>query len=124
MNRFTPEQRLQIVQIFFENRGSVRKTYRPFYCRHNRPTEQVIRITLHRFCTTHTLIDTTHPKKRHTVHTEEAVAAVEHTIEEDPNKSIRHRALQLELCPSTLWNILRKDLGLRAYKIQPAIEWH
>ena len=33
-------------------------------------------------------------------------------------ESIRHRAQELDLCPSTLWKILRKDLGLRAYKIQ------
>ena len=32
------------------------------------------------------------------------------------NESIRHRAQQLEL--PTLWKILRKDLGLRVYKIQ------
>ena len=31
-------------------------------------------------------------------------------VEEDPN--------ELELCPTTLWKILRKDLGLRAYKIK------
>ncbi|GFW89013.1 DUF4817 domain-containing protein [Trichonephila clavipes] len=53
-----------------------------------------------------------------TVHTEEAIATVERSIEEDPNESIRHRAQELDLCPSTLWKILRKDLGLRAYKIQ------
>jgi len=36
MNRLTPEQRLQIVQFYFENNGSVRNTYRalcPFYRR-------------------------------------------------------------------------------------------
>jgi len=30
----------------------------------------------------------------------------------------RHRAQQLQLSPSTLWKILRKDLDLRTYKIQ------
>ncbi|GFX56848.1 DUF4817 domain-containing protein [Trichonephila clavipes] len=39
-------------------------------------------------------------------------------IEEDPNESIRHRAQELDKCPSILWKILRKDLGLRAYQIQ------
>ncbi|GFX04197.1 transposable element Tc3 transposase [Trichonephila clavipes] len=27
-------------------------------------------------------------------------------------------AIELDLCPSTLWKFLRKDLGLSAYKIQ------
>ncbi|XP_073831485.1 uncharacterized protein [Musca autumnalis] len=67
-----------------------------------------------RFRTTFTLFYNTR-----TVRTEETIAAVEQSVEEDPpNESIRHRAQQLELCPSTLWKILRKDLGLRPYKIQ------
>ncbi|CAH2102018.1 unnamed protein product [Euphydryas editha] len=70
MNRLTPEQRFQIVQIYFENHGSVRNTYhalRPFY-----------------------------------VHVEEIIAAVERSVEEDPNQSIRHRAQESDMCPSTL----------------------
>lgn len=90
MNRLTPEQRLQIVQFYFENNGSVRKTYRairPFYRRQNRPSEQLIRLTMERFRTTFTLIDNSHPQRRCTVRTEEAIAAVERSIEEDPNES-------------------------------------
>ncbi|GFV30106.1 DUF4817 domain-containing protein [Trichonephila clavipes] len=119
--RLTPEQRLQIVQFYFENNGSARNTYRalrPLYRRQNRPSEQLIRLTKERFRTTFTLIDNSHPQRRRTVCTEEAIATVERSIEEDPNESIRHRAEELDLCPSTLWKILRKDLGLRAYKIQ------
>ncbi|GFV13233.1 transposable element Tc3 transposase [Trichonephila clavipes] len=56
-------------------------------------------------------------KIRRTVRTEEA-ATVERSIEEDPNESIHHRAQELDQCPSTLWKILQKDLGLCAYKIQ------
>ncbi|GFV65019.1 DUF4817 domain-containing protein [Trichonephila clavipes] len=37
--------------------------------------------------------------------TEEAIATVERSIEEDPNESIHHRAQELDLCPSTLWKI-------------------
>ncbi|KAK5644329.1 hypothetical protein RI129_005629 [Pyrocoelia pectoralis] len=70
------------------------------------------------FRTTRTLIVNVHPQRRRTVRTEEVVAAIERSAEEDPNVSIRHRAQQLELCPFTTWKILRKDLGLRAYKMQ------
>ncbi|GFW01053.1 DUF4817 domain-containing protein [Trichonephila clavipes] len=120
MNRLTPEQRFQIVQFYFESNGSVRNTYRvlrPFYRRQNRPSEQLIRLTMERFRTTFTLFDNSHPQKCRTVRAEEAIATLERSIEEDPNESIRHRAQELDLCPSTLWKILRKDLGLRAYKI-------
>ncbi|GFU19028.1 DUF4817 domain-containing protein [Trichonephila clavipes] len=121
MNRLTSEQRFQIVQFYFENNDSVRNTYRAlrsFYRRQNRPSEQLIRLTMERFRTTFTLIDNSHPQRRRTVRTEKAIATVMRSIEEDPNESIRHRAQELDLCPSTLWKILRKDLGLRAYKIQ------
>ena len=37
---------------------------------------------------------------RRTVRTEKAIAAVERSIEEDPEESIRHRAQELDLCPS------------------------
>lgn len=46
--------------------------------------------------------------------TEDAIVVVEQSIEEEPNRYIRHRAQQLAI----LWKILRKDLGLGAYKIQ------
>ena len=75
MNRLTKEQRLQIVQIYFENNGSVSEVYRklrPFYGRHNCPSEQLV-------------------QRRRTVRTEETIAAVEQSVEEDPNESIRHR---------------------------------
>ncbi|GFW19428.1 DUF4817 domain-containing protein [Trichonephila clavipes] len=94
------------------------RALRPFYRRQNRPSEQLIRLTMERFRTTFTLIDNSHPQRRRTVRTEEAISTVERSIEEDPNESIRHLAQELDLCPSTLWKILRKDLGLRAYKIQ------
>ncbi|GFX03971.1 uncharacterized protein TNCV_4678751 [Trichonephila clavipes] len=68
---------------------------------------------MERFRTTFTLIDNSHPQRRRTVRTEEAIATVERSIEEDPNESIRHRAQELDLCPSTLWKILRKDLATR-----------
>jgi len=121
MYRLTPEERLQIVKRYYENNGSVRQTMRalrPIYGRHNRPSESLIRSTMDRFHTTFTLVDNRHPQRRRTVRTAEAIAAVEHSVEDDPNESIRRRAQQLEMCPSTTWKILRKDLGLKAYKIQ------
>lgn len=42
-----------------------------------------------RFRTTFTLVDNTHPQRRRTVRTEDAIAAVEQSIEEDPNESIQ-----------------------------------
>ena len=44
MGRLTPEQRFQIVQLYFENNSSVRATYRAireFYRRQDRPSEHL-----------------------------------------------------------------------------------
>ena len=49
MSRRTPEERLQIVQLYYANNNSVRATFRalrPFYGVHNRPTELQIRRTV------------------------------------------------------------------------------
>lgn len=73
---------------------------------------------MNQFRTTHTLVDNKHPQRRRTVRTEDAVGVVARSVEEDLNVSIRHRAQQLAICPSTLRKILRKDLGLYPYKIQ------
>lgn len=51
-----------------------------------------------------------------TVRTQENIDVVEGTVDEDLTVSIRHRVEQLKSCPSTLWSILRKDLGMQAYK--------
>ncbi|XP_023173537.2 uncharacterized protein LOC111601262 [Drosophila hydei] len=122
MDRLTPEQRLQIVEIFYQNNGSIRQTFRalrPIYGVHNRPSERLIRITMDRFRSTFTLNDNVHPMRRRTVRTAEAVAAVQKSIEQDPNQSLRRRSQQLGLCPSTLWKILRNDIKIsKSVKIQ------
>ena len=121
MNRLTLEQRYEIIQIYFENQSSIRATYRRlrhFYGVHNRPSEQAIRRTVDRFRTTYSLEDAITPARRRNVRTEENIAAVNESVEEDPNLSIRRRSQELGLCPSTTWKILRKDLGLHPYKIQ------
>ena len=121
MNRLTLEQRYQIIKIYFEIQSSIRATYRrlrDFYGAHNRPSEQTIRRTVDRFRTTYSLHDAITLTRRRNVRTEENIAAVNESVEEDPNVSIRRRSQELGLCPSTTWKILRKDLGLHPYKIQ------
>ena len=53
-----------------------------------------------------------------TVRTEENIASVSESVAEDREMSIRCRSQQLGLCYSTTWKILRKDLGVKPYKIQ------
>ena len=66
MNFLTLEQRFQIVEIYSQNRSSVRETYRPlrpFYGRHNRPSEQAIRSVMNKFCINYSLHDVKPPTR-------------------------------------------------------------
>ena len=68
MERLTPQQRLQIAQLYYENQRSVRNVFRaprPFYGRHNRPTEPTIRNTIAKIENQFSLLDDTQPSRPH-----------------------------------------------------------
>ena len=99
MERLTPQQRLQIVQLYYENGRSVKCLYRalrPNYDVHNRPTERTIRHTIGKFENNLTLLDDTRPIRPRTARTVENIAAVNESFAEDSDESIRRRSQQLE----------------------------
>ena len=51
-----------------------------------------------RFRTTYSLEDARTPVRRRNVRTEDIIAAVNESVEEDPNLSIRRRSQELGLC--------------------------
>ena len=60
MNRLRHEQRLPIVEFYYQNACSVKKVLRallPFYGQFNRPTEATIRAIVTKFRTRFTLLD-------------------------------------------------------------------
>ena len=63
MERLTPQQSLQIVQLCYENGRSMKSVYyralRPIYGVHNRPTERTIRHTIAKLENNLTLLDDT-----------------------------------------------------------------
>ncbi|XP_073832543.1 uncharacterized protein [Musca autumnalis] len=121
MNRLTNEQRLQIIEFYYQNQCSVRNVFRalrPIYGLHNRPSEQTINAIVTKFRTQFTLLDIKPTTRMRTVRTEENIASVSESVAEDREMSIRRGSQQLGLCYSTTWKILRKDLGVKPYKIQ------
>ena len=108
MERLTPQQRLQIVQLYYENGRSVKSVYRavrPIYGVHNRPTERTIRHTIGKLENNLTLLDDTQPIRPRTARTVENIAAVNESFAEDPEESIRRRSQQLGLFYGTTWAI-------------------
>ena len=95
MERLTPQQRLQIVQLYYENVRFVKSVYRairPIYGVHNRLTERTIRHTIGKFENNLTLLDDTRPIRPRTARTAENIAAVNESFAEDPEESIRCRS--------------------------------
>ena len=79
MERLTPQQSFQIVQLYHENGRSVKSVYRalrPIYGVHNRPTERTIRHTISKLENNLTLLDNTRPIRLRTDRTVENIAAV------------------------------------------------
>ena len=110
MERLTPQQRLQIVQLYYENQRSVKNVFRalrPFYGRHNRPTEPTIRNTIAKIENQFSLLDDTRPNRPHPARSIENIAAVAESVHENREESIRHRSQQLG-------SLSRHDIGLFA----------
>ena len=96
----------------------VYRALRPIYGVHNRPTERTILHTIGKLEINLTLLDDTRPIRPRTARTVENIKAVNECFAVDPEKSIQRRSQQHGLSYGTTWAILRKDLGLNAYKIQ------
>ena len=65
-----------------------------------------------------TLLDVPVPKRRSIARSEEIIAAVSASIQNEPNQSIPRRSQELGIAQMTLRRIMRKDLGLHAFKIK------
>ena len=58
------------------------------------------------------------PKRRRIARSEEIIAVLSASIQNEPNQSIPRRSQELGIAQTTLWRIMRKDLGLHAFKIK------
>ena len=120
MVKFTNQQRLEIIKNYYRNSESVVATSRaltPIFGRNNRPTRQAVRAIVDKFETKFTLLDVQMLKRR-IARSEEIIAAVSASIQNEPNQSIPRRSRELGIAQRTLCRIMRKDLGLHTFKIK------
>ena len=90
----------------------------PIFGRNNRPTRRAVRAIVDKFETEFTLLNIPVPKRRRVVRSKEIIAAVSASIQNETNQSIPRRSQELGIAQTTLWRIMRKDLGLHAFKIK------
>ena len=115
------QQRLGIIKNYYPNSESVVATLRALtsiFGRNNRPTGQAVRAIVDKFETKFTLLDVPVPKRRCIARSEEIIAAVSASIQNEPNQSIPRRSQELGIAQTTLWRIMQKDLGRHAFKIK------
>ena len=77
-----------------------------------------MRAIVNKFETKFTLLDVPVPKRRRIARSEEIIAAERASIQNEPNQSIPRRSQELGIAQTTLWRIMRKDLGLNGFKIK------
>lgn len=95
MNRLTNEQRLQIIEFYYQNACSVKRVHRallPIYGQFGRPTEAAIRKLVTKFRTQFTLLDIKPRTRIRKVRTEENIAAVSASVSDDREMSISRRS--------------------------------
>ena len=125
MERYTIQQRVKVIQTYYENGRSNQNAYRAlrdFFDQFDRPNVRTIAKIVEKFEQTGSVEDVRTPVHARTARTAENIAAVRDSVAEEPSTSTRRRALQLHLSRSTLMNIMHKDLHLHAYKVQLAQE--
>ena len=121
MLKFTDQQPLEIIKNYYQNSESVVATLRaltPIFGRNNRPTRLAVRAIVDKFATKFTLLDVPVPKRHRIARSEEIIAAVSASIQNEPNQSILCRSQELGIAQTTLRRIMRNDLGLHAFKIK------
>lgn len=121
MERYTIQQRVEIVRIYYQNSSSIRKTFRALrdnYGRNERPTELTIRRIVNKFEESGSVASRAVPVRQRNARSTENIAAVAQSVRENRTLSITRRSQELDLSYASTWRILRKDLGLYPYKIQ------
>ena len=112
MKRYTVTQRMEIVQIYYKNNKSLRATYRELreiYGQNKQPTELSIRNVIKKFITYGSVCDVKNTIRQKRKRTAENIVAVDQSVTENREQSIRRRCQELGLSYGTTWNILHKD---------------
>lgn len=121
MERYTLQQRFEIIKLFYQNQCSyvnTERNLRRIHGRHYSVNRLTIRRIVDNFESEFSLHDKRVPVRQRNARTQENIDAVAASVRDNPNLSIPRRSQQLNLSQTTTWRILRKDLGLHPYKIQ------
>lgn len=121
MSNFTVQQRIKVIETYYENSRSVKTTFRKLrseFGQYDRPTEKGILQIVQKFQTTGTVCDLRHVPHSRPVRSTENIEAVRESVAENPSTSTRRRSQQVNISDRSLRRILHDDLDMHAYKVQ------
>ena len=98
--------------------ASTLRALRPIYARNNRPSRSTMERLVTKFESTGTVQNVSVPVRPRSARGVENIAAAEASVGESPNMSLIRRSQTLGISVTSLWRILRNDLGLHPRKIQ------
>lgn len=123
MDRYTPKERAEIVQLYIQNNFSIVQTqreYRKIKKVKTAPTDVTIRRFYAKFIDHGNLNDASHASRMRTSRSDENIALVQASVDATPTTSTKRRSKELNIPETTLRRIIRIDLKLFPYKIQMA----
>ena len=97
---------------------STLRPLRPIYGRNNRSSRSTNERLVEKFESKGTVQNIHVSVRQRSARSVENIAATEALVEERPNVSLTRRSQALGISVTSLWRILRNDLGLHTYKIK------
>ena len=100
MERFTSQQRVEVIKIYYRNSASVASTLRairPIYGRNNRASRSTIERLVEKFEFTGSVQNVAVPVSRRSARSVENIAAAETSVEESTNVSLTLRSQALAI---------------------------
>lgn len=120
MERYSVQQRVNIIKLYFENNKSLVATIRKVravFGGNNVPNPSTVKRIVEKFETTGSVIDVKHSTRYRRGRSVQNVSRVRDSVAVNPKTSIRRRSQELAIPRSTMQRILTKDLHMHAYKI-------
>lgn len=121
MQRYTNQERIDLVQWYYGNNSSVVCVQRKFqikYCNRPVPNSNTIRNIMSKFCITGSVRAALHIGPPPSSLTEVNIARVRNGVRQRPLTSSRSRAQQLQLSDRSLRRIMKEGHHLYPYNIQ------
>ena len=121
MERYTSQQLVEDIKIYYRNSASVASTLRALrqiYGRNTRPSRSTIERLVEKFESTGRVQNILLPVRQTSARSVENIAAAEASVEESQNVSLTRRSRALGISVTLLGRILRNDIEKQKNKIK------